>query len=223
MRTIRWLFVALALLLASPAAAAEVDLGVISGFSFSNLKIEGQSGLEGISTFAAGAVIDIGFNDRFGMRVEPMWVTKGSKATHRNAYWGTIDGAEFKIDCIDVPVLARYDLAASDTHGYLLGGLGFSFALEQEAKLSVGNNSATADFGDVFNPVDVALDLGLGVSVPVGISRMTFDGRAAIGLLDINGGGTVTFSGTPMDVPSTSTHSLDFRLLATYMFPTGTK
>src|SRR4030095_4096055 len=153
----------------------------------------------------------------FGLGAEPIWVSKGAKAIQRNAYWGSLPEAVFKIDCIDVPILARYDLATSPAHGYLLGGFGVSFATQQEVEITLSNNySESVDFSDVFNPVDVALDLGLGLSFPIGAQRMTIDGRAAIGLIDINDGGTVTFNGSPLAVPSTETHTLDFRLLVTY-------
>ena len=66
---------------------------------------------------------------------------------------------------------------------------------------------------------DLTLDLGLGYNFPAASNRLTFDARVAIGLLNINAGGTVTFNGTPLPVPDTSTHTLDFRLFATYFFP----
>src|SRR4030095_10117798 len=63
--------VVLALSVASPAAAVNTQLGVISGFSFSNLNIEGQSGIEGSSSFALGGVVDLGLNERWGIRIQP--------------------------------------------------------------------------------------------------------------------------------------------------------
>ena len=223
MRPVRLLFVALALSIASPAAGATRQLGILAGFNFSSLNIEGKSSMEGRSSFAAGGVVDWGLNDRFGVRVEPTFVSKGGKATKRNAYWGTIDGAVFKLDYIDLPVLARYDLAASESRGYLLGGLAVSFATQQKVELTQGTVHETVDFADVFSPVDFSLDLGAGVGFPVGANRMTIDGRAAIGLMNINEGGTVTLSGSPLTVPSTSTHTLDFRLFATYLVPLSGK
>jgi hypothetical protein len=223
MRPVGLLFVALALSFVSPAAAADKQLGILAGFNFSSLNIEGQSSMEGRSTFAAGGVVDWGLNDRLGIRIEPTYVSKGGKATHRNAYWGTVDGAVFKLDYIDVPVLARFDLAASESRGYLLGGLAVSFATKQKVELTQGPTHETVDFGNVFSPVDFSLDLGAGVGFPVGDHRMTVDGRAAIGLMNINDGGTVTLGGSPLTVPSTSTHTLDLRLFATYLFPLSGK
>jgi hypothetical protein len=125
----------------------------------------------------------------------------------------------FQLDYIDVPVLARFDLGASPAHGYLLGGIGIGFATQLEVELTQGNRHETVDLEDVFSSTDVTLDLGAGVSFPVGSNRMTFDGRVAFGLTNINEGGTITFNGSPLDVPSTSTHTLDFRVFATYLFP----
>jgi outer membrane protein with beta-barrel domain len=222
MRSTRLSFVALALVLVSSPAAAGTRLGVIGGFNVANLSIEGTSGLNSRSSFAIGGVVDVGINDRFGIRVEPTFLSKGGKAT-KNTYWGSVDEVQFKLDCIDLPVLARIDLAKSETRGYLLGGVGVSFATQYKADLTQAGVRETVDFGDVFKSNDVSLDLGAGVGLPVGSNRMTFDGRVAIGLVDINDGGTVTYQGAPLAVPSRSTKTLDLRFFATYLFALPSK
>ena len=213
------LVAAVALASAAPAAAVTKELGVIGGFNFSNLKIEGQSGLDARSAFAIGGVFDVGFNARFGVRVEPVYLKSGADATSRNAYWGTMDGAEFKFDYIGVPVLARYDFGTNDKRNpYLLGGFGFNFAMDQKVELTQGNDRATVDFSDVLNPVDISVDFGGGVSFPAGANRWAVDGRLAFGLTNINDGGTVTFNGAPLAVPNTSTHSFAGRIFVSYLF-----
>jgi len=214
----------LALAIAASTAAADTRIGLVGGWSFSNLSIDGQSGLEGRSSFAAGAVVDYGLDERWGIRVEPTWMSRGGKATKRNAYWGSIDGVVFQLDCIDVPVLARYDLGTSADRGYLLGGLDVSFATKSEAKITQAHATEKVDFGDVFNPVDVGVDAGAGMAFDMGgDGRLGVDARFTYGLTNINGGGTVTYQGSPLDVPSTSTHNYDFRLMATYFFPRAGK
>jgi len=218
MRSARLCFTALALALTSTAAVAETQVGVIAGANFANLNIEGANGLSTRSTLAAGGAVDLSINPRFGVRVEPMFVSKGAKATHRNAYWGSVDGAVFKLDYVDVPVLARFDLATSPKRGYLLAGLGVGFAVQREVELSAATAHETVDFSDIFKSTDLSLDLGAGFGLPVASNRMTFDGRVAIGLVNINDGGTVSLGGIALPVPPTSTHTLDFRLFATYLF-----
>jgi len=209
----------LALLIASPAAALTKELGPIAGFSYSNLNISGQSGLNGRASVALGAELDLGFNEHFGLRIDPMFVSKGAEATHRNAYWGTMDGAKFNLNYIDVPVLARYDLPAkSEAHGYLLGGVGVSFATKREVDLTQGNEHETVDFKDVLSSTDASVDLGIGFSLPQGPNRWAIDARAAFGVTNINSGGTVTFNGGPLVVPATSTHTIGFRTLVSYLF-----
>jgi len=222
MRSIRSSVLALVVLLAGAApAAAEMTkaIGPIAGFSYSNLNISGSDALDARSTFAGGGVLDLGFNDKFGLRIEPMFVSKGAKATHRNAYWGSIDGTMFDLKYIEFPVMARYNLPSkSEAHGYLLGGVGLGFATKLEAELSQAGTTETVDFGDVLSSTDLSVDLGIGFSLPQGTNRWTFDGRAAIGVTNINNGGTVTFNGAPLVVPATTTHTLGFRLLVSYLF-----
>ena len=222
MRSIRPSALALVALLigVAPAAAAVTKaIGPIAGFSYSDLDISGSDKLEGRASFAGGAVLDLGFNDKFGLRIEPTFVSKGAKATHRNAYWGSIDGAQFNLEYIELPIMARYDLPAkSEAHGYLLGGVGVGFATKQEVDLTQGPEHATVDFSDVLGSTDLSVDLGIGFSLPQGTGRWTIDGRAAIGVTNINNGGTVTFNGGPLVVPASKTHTLGFRMLVSYLF-----
>jgi hypothetical protein len=220
MRPFGLMLAALAVCVASPALAG-VEVGPITGFSFSNLRIDGSDNLQGRSSFAIGGAVDYGFNDRMGIRVEPTFLSKGTKATERNAYWGTMDGVVFDLAYLDVPMLLRYDLATTPTRGYLLGGFAVSFATKREADLTQGTTSETVDMSDVLSSTDLSFNFGVGMSVDVGANRLTFDARTAIGLVDINDGGTVTFGGAPLDVPGTATNTLDFRILATLLFPVG--
>lgn len=221
MRSVRLLLVLLAVSLASAAHAADKHYGVIAGFNFGTLSIEGTDGTDPRGSFAAGIVADYGFNDRFGIRVEPEFMSKGGKSTKRNPEWGDNDGAIFQLDCFNFPILARYDLATSAKRAYLLGGVGFSVGTEYKVEITKGEIKDTADLGDVFAAGDITLDLGLGISVPAGKDRMTFDGRVAFGLKDINQGGTIQIDGQPLVIPDISTHTLDFRLFATYLFAWG--
>src|SRR5262245_28372002 len=114
MRSIRPVWLAMVAVLAlgsaTPAAALKKEIGPIAGFSYSNLNIDGSDALEGRGSFAGGGVLELGFNDHFGLRIEPTFVSKGAKATHRNAYWGSVDGVTFDLNYIAVPILARYNL-----------------------------------------------------------------------------------------------------------------
>src|SRR5689334_547944 len=210
---------AVALAIATPASAMTKAVGVIGGFNLSTLKIDGKSGIDARSEFAVGGVFEVGLNDRFGLRVEPMYLRNGANATQRNAYWGTMDGADFRLDYLSLPVLARYGFGTNEKRTpYLLGGFGFHFATKQEVKLTQGNQTATVDLKDVFNSPDVTFDVGGGISFPAGANRWAIDARAAFGLTNINGGGTVTFNGSSLPVPDTSTHSLAGRFFVSYLF-----
>ena len=223
MTWVRFRFLALVAVLglagAAPAIGATKTVGVIGGFNVSTLKISGRSGIDAASEFAVGGVFELGLNDRFGVRVEPMYLRNGANATKRNAYWGTMDGADFKLDYLSLPVLARYGFGTNDKRTpYLLGGFGFQFAVKQEVHLTQGNSAETVDLKDVFNSPDITLDLGGGIAFPAGANRWAVDARVAFGLVNVNGGGTVTFNGAPLAVPSTSTHSLAGRFFVSYLF-----
>jgi hypothetical protein len=58
-------------------------------------------------------------------------------------------------------------------------------------------------------------------TAPAGANRWALDGRAGFGITNINGGGTVTFNGSSLAVPSTSTRSLAGRFFVSYGFGFG--
>jgi hypothetical protein len=213
------LFLALvALSLASNAWALTPEFGVIGGMKPRQAQHRGPRPRRAADRVAAGGAFDLGLNDRFGVRIEPSFLSRGGKATQRNAYWGSVDGALFQLDYFAVPVLARYNLTAESIHPYVLGGLGFNFATSQKAKLTAARITRRST-GRCLQPIRSHARPGLGYNFPAASNRLTFDARVAIGLLNINDGGTVTFNGSPLPVPDTSTHTLDFRLFATYFFP----
>jgi opacity protein-like surface antigen len=204
---------------AAPALAMTKAAGVIGGFNVSKLSIDGQSGIDARSAFAVGGVLDLGLNDHFGLRIEPIYLRNGGDATNRNAYWGTMDGAEFKLDYIGLPVLARYDFGTNEKRSpYVLGGFGFNFPIDQKVDLTQGIDHATVDLADVFAPVDITLEVGGGMSFPAGENRWALDARFGYGLTNMNDGGTVTFNGAPLAVPATATHSLAGRFFVSYLF-----
>lgn len=218
MRSVRRLLMACALLLASSPAWAETQLGAIAGFNFASLNIDAVSSLGVRSSFAVGGVLDQSITKRLGVRVEPMFLSKGAKTSQNNLYSATVDEAKFKLDYIDVPILARFDLAETPTRAYLLGGVGVSFATSLDGEFTQAGARETVDFTNPFSDTDVSADLGLGVGFPAATGRVTIDGRVAIGLVNINDGGTVTYQGSPLTIPPTSTKTMDFRLFATYLF-----
>jgi opacity protein-like surface antigen len=219
MRRSLLLLVALSLTCTSIAGAAERRLGIISGFNIAKLDIEGRGG-DTRTSFAAGVVADLPFNDALGLRIEPMFTSKGGKGTTSNIYWGTVDRAEFQLDCIDIPVLLRYNLASQEAaHAYLLGGFGLSLFTEQKADIEIGPDKETVGLSDILQPWDLSLNMGVGLEFPAGANRFTVDARFGMGLFDINGGGNVMIADQPVAVPSTTTHNVEFRILGSLLFP----
>src|SRR5262245_47119475 len=150
MRSVRRLLVACALLLASSPAWAETRLGAIAGFNFASLNIDAVSSLGVRSSFAVGGVVDQSITKRLGVRVEPMFLSKGAKTTQNNLYSATVDEAKFKLDYIDVPILARFDLAETPTRAYVLGGVGVSYATSLDGEFTQAGARETVDFSNAF-------------------------------------------------------------------------
>src|SRR5436190_16355513 len=74
----------IALSLAATSSHAGMQFGAIGGLNIANLDIDESNSLNVRTTFAIGGVIDFGISERFGIRAEPMFVSKGAKAQERN-------------------------------------------------------------------------------------------------------------------------------------------
>ena len=153
MRSVRWSVVACALLLASSPAWAETQLGAIAGFNFASLNIDATSSLGTRSPFAVGGVLDQSIKGRLGIRVEPMFLSKGAKTSQNNLY--SAHGGRGQVQArlhIDVPdpgtVRSR---RATPTRADLLGGVGVSFASSLDGDPPRAASSETVDFTNVFS------------------------------------------------------------------------
>jgi hypothetical protein len=77
------------------------------------------------------------------------------------------------------------------------------------------------DLDDVIRTMDASLVLGAGISFPAGQYRAFFDGRASIGIADINKAGYVTIGGSQVPFDPAAVRNYAFMLVAGLHFPVG--
>lgn len=173
---------ALSLSMLAVAAAAPVNsqavsppkptFGVLAGIDFATL---GGSDVQNAGTrtgLTIGGSATFHIDNRFGIEPELLFSQKGASETSGGSK------LTLKMNYIEVPVLARYDLPTTgQVHPFFLAGPTMSFQTTCDAEVSSGSSSASASCDDINQQsgggfskktFDVGGTLGAGVMFPAG-------------------------------------------------------
>lgn len=166
-------------LVPAPAAAQGTTAGVQGGISLANLKLSGAGATITLSNRLGGVVgffVAHDFNQGFGLQFEANYIQKGTKSTDTGGA-GTLD---FRVDYLEIPVLLRANLKASDKVTVRLFG-GPAFAVKLTDKQSIGGETLPDGEDLQFKSYDVGLTVGGAVE----FGKVFLDGRYTWGLIDI--------------------------------------
>lgn len=103
------IFLLLAMLAGSITAQAQgVDFGLKAGANFANFN--GDFDSDGITSFHAGAVLELNLVPMFSVQAEGLYSSQGAEAKYSETIGGgIIAGArDLKLDYISVPVMAKF-------------------------------------------------------------------------------------------------------------------
>ncbi len=164
----RSLLVALAALLAVPAASAQTSFGLRAGLNVADLTGDNIAGSKPRLGFTGGvfANVPVGASG-FSVQPEVSYSQKGVASDNSSA--------EYRVDYVEVPVLLRYQTVVTDS-GLLVGGYAgpaIGFKISEE----VAGNGGSVNT-DVFKSTDVGAAFG----VTVGAGPFGVDGRYTLGL-----------------------------------------
>lgn len=133
----------------STTTFAQVQVGVKGGVNASNFSGKDLEGYkkEGLIGFHVGGYVDIPVSGIFSIKPEVVWSTQGAKL--ENATGGETD---YKLNYINVPVLAKFDLGAA----YIEVGPQFGFKAGED----IGNTT----INDFAKNLDLSGAIGLGIN-----------------------------------------------------------
>lgn len=192
--------VALVACWAIPAVAApgDIHVGVKGGLNLANM---GGDSLDGVDTsmktgFGAGGVFSYTVSDIFSIQPEVLYTQKGFKETDNSS--GTEETYKFKVNYIEIPVLAKVSMPPKPGNKFLPHFLiGPAVAIEAGCKQAgeSGGASFEADcdsqeldpeFQIKTKSVDVGGVVGAGMDFLAGPKGMvTLDARFTMGLTNI--------------------------------------
>lgn len=143
--------------------AQGIDFGFKAGANFAS--INGADNADNITSWHAGAALELNFVPTFSVQVEGLYSSQGAK----------VEDEDFRLDYISVPVMAKFYLLEDRLS--LMAGPQFSFL--------VNDDNPFASAGDAYdnNSFDIAAAGGLELKIIKGLFAQA---RYTIGFNDVN-------------------------------------
>jgi hypothetical protein len=178
-----YLILVLAVVFCASTVMGQIQLGVIGGVNMANLSVEDvDEGLKTKTGFAAGAVAVFTVNEMIAIQAEPTYMQKGTKLEILDV---TVN---WKLDYIDIPVLAKVSFGQANVKPYILAGPAVGILLSAKAE--------DIDVKDAFKSIDFGVNFGAGVGMLMGKNTLFLEGQYGLGLANINDGeGTIKNKG----------------------------
>ena len=153
-------------LLPAGASAQQVGGGVKAGVTLGDLtNITDPLDLPGAGTalrvgYAVGGFLAIRFDNGLSVQPEVLFTQKGVRL---DLGQDTVAAdLKFKVDYLDVPVLARYTFGKG-VRGYVFAGPSFDFKLSAKAESDIAGESDEEDFSEELEDFEFAIVFGGGI------------------------------------------------------------
>jgi hypothetical protein len=163
-------------------AFGQTSGGFIGGINLASITFDPDPGIDFTTRtgFGFGGIVDFSFNETVGLRVEPMYLQKGTEAEE--------EGVELVIsaDYIEIPILLRYAVPSKNVRLFFMGGPTLGFNLSAKMKVSFQGQTEEDDMKDQIKSMDFGLAFGMGILIPAGQNTVFVEGRYSLGLSNIN-------------------------------------
>lgn len=175
----------------------EVRMGIKGGVNFANIGGDNTDGLDGLTGFHLGGLVEIPVTERFAVQPEVLYSAQGAKREITRSFGDVSFKAtgKTKLDYINIPILAKY---------YLVDGLaveagpqvGFLVSANSKSELDLNGidpdiansieqefESGDIDISDQTQGIDFGLALGASYRLNMGVF---FGARYTLGLSNIH-------------------------------------
>jgi hypothetical protein len=183
MKTIKYLFFVLLLVLGSSTTFAQVNFGVRNGVAATTFALKGNLPDNNNVTFSyfAGAFADLPLTKSFYIQPEINYVRKGR--SQETSELNTAIETDYMVHYLQVPVLLQYrDNQMQNDRGYIFyvnAGPYTAFALNDQARPTLANMPGES------KKTDWGATLGIGLQTPIIGKDIRFDLRYDMGLSEI--------------------------------------
>jgi opacity protein-like surface antigen len=172
------LFVMIILMTASPAIAQNpVHFGFQAGLNFANATTDPDLSLSSRTGLMVGAFTEFAVAPGFSIQPEIFYIQKGAKLVFGPAT------ATFKLDYVEIPLLAKYKFELTEFTPYLFAGPNVGFRVQAEGVAEGYGESGSTDLSSEFESTDFALDFGAGAEFGISpAASVLFGVRYSLGL-----------------------------------------
>lgn len=176
--------------LAVPAYGQDFYTGVAGGLNFADLKITfadpTRTNYEVTSRtlFGVGGFFGISLNEYLSVQLEPMYVAKGGVYNERNVPWMKIRSSQ-----LDVALVAKLGIGEG-VRPFIAVGPFMSVLFNANMKVELVGREWEGDLMQALKRTEYGIVFGAGVGIPVWKGSVFVEGRYALGLTNLNKGGS---------------------------------
>lgn len=169
------------ILLSAAPVQAQIDVGVIGGVHLTSNRVDPDDFFDVKSRpeFGFGGVIGIPLMDALSLKIEVLYLRKGSDIR----VTGFDEDVEVVAEYIEFPIMAKYSFDAGGIHPYLIAGptIGFLLSARQTASFIP---SEAEDIKDDTESLDLGIGIGAGVDLPIGSNTLFAHVKYLYGLMN---------------------------------------
>ena len=210
-----------------PVHAQTPYVGVVGGVNFADLNIEfvdktiTDYDIRSRTLFGVGGFFGIPLNEYLSLQIEPMYLQKGGIYTRTSA-----PDMHLKSNQLELPLIVKAGIG-EDVRPYILGGVLMSFVLDASIELEMAGRTWEGDLAQVLNKTEYGALFGAGMSFPLWKGSTFIECRYALGLTNLNKGGSLNLtSGSlvlagPQTDPGDEIKTKGIQIMVGFQLPLG--
>jgi hypothetical protein len=189
-KSIYGLVMSLIISLAMPAYGQDFYAGLAGGLNVANLKITfADPTIRDYETnsktlFGVGGFFGVAVNEYLSVQCEPMYVAKGGVHVQRNVPEMTIRSSQ-----LDVALVAKAGIG-EEVRPFIAVGPFMSVLFDANTKVELAGREWEGDLMQALKRTEYGIVFGAGVGIPVWKGSVFVEGRYALGLTNVNKGGS---------------------------------
>lgn len=210
-----------------PVHAQNAYIGIVGGANFADLDLEYVDktitgyDIQSLTLFGVGGFFGISVNEYLSVQIEPMYLQKGGVYTRP-------PGPDMRIQSnqLELPLLVKAGIGEK-VRPYIMGGLSMSFVLDASIEVEMAGRTWVGDLTEILKRTEYGAVFGAGISFPVWKGSTFIEGRYALGLSNVNEGGSLTLTSGNLELSGPQTDPRDeirtkgWQIMVGYQLPLG--
>jgi len=185
MKPIKQSLVFLLMIVVVQSAPAQIEIGLIGGLSRSGLSGDkpNNATYTTLTGIGIGGLVETKISQFVYVGIQPMALQRGSKIAYKvKDERDPVDSLKFKIDYLTLPLM--FKVYGNNQKTYLISGIDVGFPVS--ASIQNLDGSGKEDVLERLKSVDILVNFGFGVRLPMNRFMLAFELRYVQGLLNLN-------------------------------------